>query len=837
MELRVVVGVGAICFCAVVAGAPPDRVVLPDGTMLWQGPQGPPPAASSMLVPNEIVVEFRAPTARLIEQEGLAPIGFTLVPSLDLIAIRHGVTEMRRQFEGADPDLAAARGLPDLSGWYVVRFDHTRSTPAQIVAAYLADPGVAAAQPIGIHPVDVVPNDGNYPSQWHLNQSTDRDMDAPEAWNIETGNPSIIAAMLDTGVRYYHKDLGGSVASPSNPGAADGNMWINLAERNGVAGVDDDGNGFVDDSVGWDFVTGVTGCSAGEDCSTADNDPRDFNGHGTHCAGNIAAINNNGYATASPAGGWNAGTQTPAGNGVSVMAMRIGWATPGGGFVRMDFAASALFYAANNGARIASCSWGSSNSGGIGTAVTYFVASGGLVFKAAGNSNSSVADFLCNRPDVYCVAATSQTDAKASFSSYGTWVDISGPGVSILSTYHNSANPTPDFVASLSGTSMACPLVASTAAAVWSAQPTWTAAQVWQQVRDTADNINAQNPSYIGLLGSGRVNLFNAVNISAGCQGNSECDDGNPCNGAETCVGGDCQPGAITDCNSNGNADSCDINSGSSQDCNGNGVPDECEVDPCPPGSTLLVSFTATTALPGAGTVQNEDIAAYDTGTGTWSLYFDGGDVGLSAFDVDGLAVLPGGDLLISLTLAGTIGGLSTDDSDVLRFHPTSLGSVTAGTWSMHFDGSDVGLAGDLEDVDGISFAPDGRLVLSTNGAGAVTGVTTFQDEDLLAFTATSLGETTAGTWAMYFDGSDVGLATSSEEDVDGVSILPSGLISLSTLGLFSVTGLSGADEDVFDFSATSLGPTTAGTFAAFFIGVNAGVPSTSDVDAVEEVP
>ncbi len=831
--------------CAWAALVPVSAALAQEVKVL--APGGPPgglvPSAPDLVVSHQIVVEFDAPSARLIELSGVGRFGLTMSPALDRIGIGAGVSQLRKQFTGADPARAADPGRPDLSGWYVVTFDPARTTPAGLVAAYLRDPAVLSAQTIGIHPVYAVPNDGNYPGQWHLNQANDRDMDAPEAWDVETGDPTIIVGMLDTGVRYYHKDLGGSGASASNPTAADGNVWLNLAEKNGAPGIDDDANGFVDDWVGWDFVNGASPCWTGEDCNGQDNDPRDFNGHGTHCAGNISALNNNGYATASPSGGWGNGTQQPAGNGVSVMALRIGWSGSSGGqevgFVRMDFAASALYYAADNGARVVSCSWGSSNSGGVGAAVDYFVASGGLVFKAAGNSNSQTADYLCSRPDVYCVAATDSNDVKASFSNYGTWVDISGPGVSILSSYHNHNDPTPDYIATVSGTSMACPLVASTAAAVWSAQPGWSAAQVWAQVRDTADNIDAQNPAYVGRLGSGRVNLFNAVSIGGGgCSTHAECDDGDPCNGAEQCVGGTCQPGSITDCNANSIDDACDIASGTSQDCNSNGVPDECEGgDPCGTGSTLLLAFTSATSLPGIGTVQNEDIAAYDTGTGTWSLYFDGSDVGAGSFAIDALARLSNGDLLVSFTAAGTVGGVSSDDSDVLRFTPTSLGPVTAGTWSMYFDGSDVGLTNSTEDVDGLSFAPDGRLVFSTTGSPGVSGLSGLADEDLIAFTATSLGANTAGTWSYYFDGSDVGLSTSSSEDVDGVSILPGGLISLSTLGAFSVPGLSGANEDVFDFSPTSLGSTTAGTYSAFFIGASAGVPSGADVTAVEEIP
>ncbi len=819
--------------------------LLAQDVALFAGARPAPPAIPAALVPDEFVVEFDAEATVALDARVVAEGPMMGVQALDNVARQFRVQAIRRQFVGATPQRAQPRGLPDLSGFHLVRFDSTAVKLDDVMNAYRALPNVRSVEPIGIHLVYATPNDGTYPSQWHLNQANDKDIDAPEAWNIETGDPAIIVAVLDTGVRYYHKDLGGSNASSTNPTAADGNMWINLAEKNGSAGVDDDANGYVDDWVGYDFVNGASPCWSGEDCSTVDNDPRDFNGHGTHCAGNVSAINNNGYATASPAGGWGNGTLQPTGNGVKVMAMRMGWSGSylgqEVGYVRMDFAAQAFYYAADNGASIASCSWGSSNSGGVAGAVSYFVASGGLIFVAAGNSNNQTAGYLNSRSDCYSVAATNQSDVKASFSSYGTWVDISAPGVAIYSSWHNHAVPASDYVAALDGTSMATPLVASAAASVWSQNPTWSAAQVWAQVRDTVDNINALNPSYVGLLGSGRLNLFNAVNTTPECSTNAQCDDGNPCNGAEVCSAGSCQAGAITDCNGNGNADSCDISSGTSQDCQPNGIPDECEGgDPCADGADLLLAFISSTSVPGVGTIENEDIVSFDTASGLYTLYFDGSDVGLSGFAIDGLAVLPGGDLLISLDVAGTVAGLtggpsgaSVDDSDIIRFTPTSLGSNTAGSWSFYFDGSDVGLTTDSEDIDALTLAPDGRLVISTVGSGAVNGVSSFADEDLLVFNSTALGSVTSGSLAFYVDGSDVSL-TSSGENVDAASSTAAGTILLSTTGNFSVTGASGADEDVFQFTPTALGSTTSGSFVGYYDGTAEGIASGADVGACE---
>lgn len=484
------------------------------------------PTAPSFVgwVDDEIVVKFDRATIASFDKSALVRGRFG-VADFDALAEKYRSVNVTEKFPQARAKRYMGREV-DLRGWTGIKFSGAVDLDA-VIADFLAKAGVLDAQKIGIHAVYATPNDGNYSSQWHLNQSNDVDVDAPEAWNIQTGNSSIIVGVLDTGVRYFHKDLGGSNASYNTPTAVDGNMWINWAEKNGIAGVDDDGNGYVDDWVGWDWVTGVTGWS-GEDVSTPDNDPRDFNGHGTHCAGNIAAINNNGYACAAVSGGWGSGSLAPTANGVKVMALRIGYSARQliyeVGYVRMDFAASAFYYAANNGAKITSCSWGSSNSGGIAEAVDYFLASGGLIFKAAGNDNTQNADYLNNRGDLISVAATDQNDVKASFSTYGTWVDISAPGVGIYSLYHNHNDAQNDYIASMDGTSMATPIAASVAALIWSQNPSWTAAQVKQRLFDTADDIYSipGNASFSGKLGAGRVNAFAAVNTGGPAAPNAQ---------------------------------------------------------------------------------------------------------------------------------------------------------------------------------------------------------------------------------------------------------------------------------------------------------------------------
>jgi len=270
-------------------------------------------------------------------------------------------------------------------------------------------------------------------------------------------------------------------------------------------------------------------------------------------------------------------------------------------------------------------------------------------------------------------------------------------------------------------------------------------------------------------------------------------------------------------------------------DCDDDGTPDSCDPDGCEDEAIILMAFNTTTNVPGVGNVADEDIVAYDTGTQTWSLYFDGGDVELASFAIDALARLPNGNLVFSFAAAGTVGGVVSDDSDLLRFTPTSLGATTAGTWTMYFDGSDVGLTTNAEDIDAVSVLADGRILISTEGSVSVTGASGI-DSDILVFTPTSLGAATAGTWTVYFDGSDVGLqATNSGEDIDALCVTPLGALLLSTVDAFGVPGVSGADEDVFEFTPSSLGSTTAGMYQMYLDLSAVGI--TTDVVGLELVP
>ena len=488
---------------------------------------------------DAFIINLTASTGKIRVSPQTAATGQFGIPALDALALKFGIDKVEALFPEADLALVSA-GVPDMSRYYRISFDSRASALQDVLAEFSKSTLVETAEPIGVHRVNFSPNDTYYAPgqafgyQWDMEQQSDQDVDASGAWDINKGSTNIVVGDLDTGFRYYHKDLGGDnwTGGPSATGTT-GNIWINTLDP--VDGADNDGNGRVDDHIGYDFVSGGFLCASGqgEDCSTPDNDPTDFNGHGTHTAGTIAAITNNARGVAGMAGGDAGGSPTGIGNGCKIMTLRIGWhATDGNGYVSMDYAAQALNYAAavnNNPSQTAkvcavNCSWGSSSLSALQTAIQNAVAAGILICKAAGNSNTQTADFLNAKggDTTMSVAATDSFDVKASFSSYGTWVDVSAPGVDIISTYHVNTDPANDYVAKASGTSMSAPHVAGLAGLLKSENSLLTRSQVSDLIKNNTDNIDAQNPSFIGRLGTGRINAQSSL-VAA-----SPCFDANP---------------------------------------------------------------------------------------------------------------------------------------------------------------------------------------------------------------------------------------------------------------------------------------------------------------------
>lgn len=258
------------------------------------------------------------------------------------------------------------------------------------------------------------------------------------------------------------------------------------------------------------------------------------------------------------------------------------------------------------------------------------------------------------------------------------------------------------------------------------------------------------------------------------------------CNAAP--IGGVDQRGLPRNANGKGgnSTKECDIGAFEAQ-----GVP--------PAPARLYVSPTATGMVSGID-ARPEDILSFDPVTQTWSMHFDGGDVGLDKA-LSAFSRMPNGDLLLTFKVNATLPGVgAVTPWDVVRFTPTSLGDNTAGTFSWYIDGSDVGLTTAAEKIDALDVLPDDRVLVSSDGALSVPkpggGAIKAQDEDLAAFTPTTTGADTAGAWALYFDGTAVpGLKA---EDVGGAAVdAPSGNIYVVITNAFNVAGVSGDAKDI----------------------------------------
>lgn len=429
------------------------------------------------------------------------------------------VKGFEREFPEAKP-YPVGHKFPDLTGHYIAKVEDGADLKTAM-DALAADPNVEHVEKIGVHRTDTNPNDTFFLGfQWNMKTPVGINgpfgINGPAAWKIEHGSPNVIIGVLDTGVRYFHKDLGGNVA-PWSPAAPQnvGNIFINPGEIP-ANGIDDDGNGRIDDVVGYDFLSSsvATGCTCNDsDCNTPDNEPDDFNGHGTHVSGIAAAITNNGRGVAGTAGGFGTGAVSSPGNGAKVLPLRVGWNSTCGGLISMAAAAQAMNYVAtmvDKGYDITAinCSWGSSNTGGIAAALAAVVARDVMVVKAAGNSNVSTPDFLQTQPGVVNVGGTAQNGTGYSASNFGPWVHIAAPAVGIRSTVRNSADPNPnnDYYADFDGTSMAAPHVCGVAALLESCRPDLSVAQKLEVLQETSVPYND-----VRDLGDGIVNANNAV--------------------------------------------------------------------------------------------------------------------------------------------------------------------------------------------------------------------------------------------------------------------------------------------------------------------------------------
>lgn len=357
------------------------------------------------------------------------------------------------------------------------------------------------------------PNDEFFAAQWHYKNNGNvegmyihpsvlkgADINVVPAWELTKGSSEVIVAVIDQGVDYNHEDLAA-------------NMWVNEDEKNGQPGVDDDGNGYIDDIHGYNFIDNPVNVKA-EDLNPVWTDTFDNAAHGTHVAGTIAAVSNNGKGVAGVAGGDNGV------GGVRIMACQI----LGGKYntADEDAAARAMEYAADMGAVIASNSWGN-DPGAITTDNTYKVAmsaryvafnyfmkkknhpalDGGIIVFAAGNESAPMAGYPGAYNEYISVTALGPDGRPALYTNYGPGCNIAAPGGEyyvnqyghvkesgcVLSTLPN------DQYGYMQGTSMATPHVSGVAALALSYAEdlgkTYTTAQFKEILLTSVSDVNS----------------------------------------------------------------------------------------------------------------------------------------------------------------------------------------------------------------------------------------------------------------------------------------------------------------------------------------------------------
>ncbi len=337
-----------------------------------------------------------------------------------------------------------------------------------VAAFYAAQPDVVSAAPDRIVKLNRTFNDPSLSAQSGL-----VNIGAEIAWNRQTGTRNTIVAVIDTGVDYRHPDLAA-------------NIWVNPGEIAGN-GIDDDRDGFIDDVHGYDFASNR-------------GDPIDTDSHGTHIAGIIGAVGNNGIGVS----GVNPNTR--------ILPLKfIG--DDGTGFT--SNAVRALDFAVSHGAKVANASWGGGDIDSTLSAAIARAGAAGLIFvAAAGNdgSNNDVRPFypgsyITSLPNIITVAASDSSDKLASFSNIGAnTVTLSAPGVSILSTLPNNRYGV------LTGTSISTPFVSGAIALIWDQNPSWTYQQVLAKLRSSVDPIASMAGK---TTTGGRLNVAKALDAIA----------------------------------------------------------------------------------------------------------------------------------------------------------------------------------------------------------------------------------------------------------------------------------------------------------------------------------
>jgi PKD repeat protein len=411
-------------------------------------------------VKSDQIIQHQASREKGAELINNNNIKLSSMPFLRGIFLNHVVKKLSRPFP-------KAYSSEDLLNTYLIEFEDINNIEA-FINELEASGTVLYAEKVPLDKISLTPNDQYYNTSqaWGLFK-----INAGQAWDVSLGSSSVVVATTDNAIQIGHPDLVNQ-------------LWVNPGEipNNGI---DDDNNGYIDDINGYDV---------GDNDNNPNPPSTSFN-HGTHVAGTTGAQTNNTIGVSS------------IGNGISIMAVKSTRNNAGSNSVTNGY--DGIYYAAVSGADVINCSWGGTGYSSTGQNIVNFAwNSGSIVVAAAGNdgtNNDNTPHYPSNLNNVISVASSTTTDAKSSFSNYGNTVDITAPGSNILSTVPNNT------YATMSGTSMASPLVSGLLGLMKSLNPSLSNTALINCMYSTADNINAINPSYSGLLGAGRINAHQAM--------------------------------------------------------------------------------------------------------------------------------------------------------------------------------------------------------------------------------------------------------------------------------------------------------------------------------------
>ncbi len=435
--------------------------------------------------PGEVLIKL-VPQAAKIEDQADGRLPVTGYEGLDRLNRRFQARVMKRALRPrhdseASPRLKRlAEGLSDI---YLLRLAGDEDV-LQAVEAYGSDPQVIWAQPNYINQLCVVPDDSLYGQQWALST-----MRMPDAWDIEQGSSDIVIGFVDSGIDYHHEDLAEKVWIN---GAEDlnGNGQVDESDMNGV---DDDGNGYIDDLRGWDFSDAPQFAGLG-DYLDRDNDPNDELGHGTHVSGIAAAVADNGVGVAGLC--WHA----------RIMPLRASFRLSVGAFLEDDDVSAGIVYAADNGAQVINMSWGDPRiSPMVQDVVAYAYARGCVLVAAAGNVDQEGLFYPGGYDETIAAGASDVYDQRAGFSSFGKNLDVLAPGSNIISTLPD------DHYGTQGGTSMATAHVTGLAALVLSKDPDLTAEEIRSIITASARDLGPDG--WDAQTGNGRIDGLAAMRM------------------------------------------------------------------------------------------------------------------------------------------------------------------------------------------------------------------------------------------------------------------------------------------------------------------------------------